>query len=99
MFWGIEIKNAKIIFDDISWLANEIDFKNDIDFIKEDMLQIEFGNNYLLDVGWRPSFSKKGKFYLTIVKNKNWNEIVEEVSTKNAQNLKTSIKELIEKYS
>lgn len=69
MFWGMDLLNATIVFDDISWLADDLNLKKDIDFLKEDMLQITFGDNYLLDVGWRPSSSKREQFYLIVIKN------------------------------
>lgn len=98
MFWDMDLLNATIVFDDISWLADDLNLKKDIDFLKEDMLQITFGDNYLLDVGWRPSFSKSGQFYLTVVKNSNWDEVLEEIATKSVPDLKDSILKYVQKY-
>lgn len=98
MFWGMDLPNATIVFDDISWLADDLNLKKDINFLKEDMLQIIFGDNYLLDVGWRPSFSKSGQFYLTVVKNSNWDEVLEEIATKSVPDLKDSILKCVQKY-
>lgn len=43
-----------------------------IDFLKEDMLQIEFGHGYLLDVGWQPSFERDGSFKISLIKDYQW---------------------------
>lgn len=43
-----------------------------IDILKEDMLQVEFPDGYILDVGWRPSFDVNGSFYIYLIKDFDW---------------------------
>jgi hypothetical protein len=37
------------------------------DLLREDLIQIEFGNGLVLDVGWYPEFSSDGTFRLVVV--------------------------------
>lgn len=62
MFWSIDIKKENVVYDDISFVCEDVNLYEYIEYLKEDMLQIEFQNNILLDVGWRPSFEIDGKF-------------------------------------
>ncbi|MFN8444525.1 MAG: hypothetical protein U0175_27320 [Caldilineaceae bacterium] len=38
------------------------------------MLQVKFGSNILLDLGWYPSFDKSGKFQVRVIQELNWDE-------------------------
>ncbi|MQU65353.1 hypothetical protein GHO25_19755 [Pseudomonas sp. FSL R10-1350] len=42
------------------------------DSLKEDMLQVEYPENILLDVGWYPSFDPEGTFQVCVVKDFQW---------------------------
>ena len=66
------LKNkGKVLFDDFN-ISIDDELKDHVYDLKEDMLQIEFLDNYILDIGWRPSFDLSGKFFITAVKNYNW---------------------------
>jgi hypothetical protein len=62
---------GKITYDELSALRN-IDLSNQIDFLKEDMLQVEYHGTYLLDVGWYPSFDINGTFQIRAIKDYDW---------------------------
>ncbi|TNH41471.1 hypothetical protein [Photorhabdus luminescens] len=64
-------KSGVIIFNDFS-ISDDIPLENQLDELKEDMLQVEFPNGYLLDIGWRPSFEIDGQFKLALIKDFNW---------------------------
>ncbi len=60
-----------IVYDDFN-----IDFTKSIttqaDSLKEDLLQISFAENMILDLGWYPEYNIRGKFVLQIIKNYDW---------------------------
>ena len=72
MFWNIDIKCGLVSYDDISFLTDDFNCHEQIDFLKEDMLQINFPRNLVLDVSWRPSFEEQGAFYVWMVKDQDW---------------------------
>lgn len=50
---------------------------SDIEWLNEDMVQIEYPNGYLLDVGWYgKSFTLNGVFVICIVKDYKWSKPV-----------------------
>jgi len=42
------------------------------DSFKEDILQIEFGKRFILDVGWLPEHNPKGFFIIRAIKDCDW---------------------------
>ncbi len=89
-------KNGTIIFDDFN-IFEEISLAKQINELKEDMLQIDFPNGYILDIGWRPSFEIDGAFKLLLIKDYNWDDPVYSDSLTSVSELKISIKKAIEK--
>ena len=59
--------------------------------LKEDMLQVSFPNGYILDIGWSPSFKINGAFKLLLIKDCNWDEPVYSDSSSSVSELKRSI--------
>ncbi|RON57280.1 hypothetical protein [Pseudomonas frederiksbergensis] len=62
---------GKITYDDLSSLENT-DISSQIDSLKEDLLQVEYSDCYLLDVGWYPSFDINGSFQISVIKDYDW---------------------------
>ncbi|MBN3865816.1 hypothetical protein HCU66_26895 [Pseudomonas frederiksbergensis] len=62
---------GKIVYDDLSPLKN-IDPVDQIDLLKEDMLQVEYAGAFLLDIGWYPSFDITGSFQIRAIKDFDW---------------------------
>lgn len=83
-------KGGVVSFNDFI-INKTIPLEAQLDNLKEDMLQIEFSDGYLLDVGWRPSFSKNGEFKIVLIKDFNWDEPVYSGSAKNIIELETEI--------
>lgn len=66
---------GKIVFDDLSTIDISLGIENNnIDDLKEDLLQVELANGNVLDVGWYPSFDIEGHFSVCIIKNYDWME-------------------------
>lgn len=57
--------------DDLD-LSKSID--SQIDLLKEDLMQVRFGNAIILNLGWYPEFNSQGQFVLSVVKGEDWND-------------------------
>lgn len=68
-------KNGVVTFDNL-FLDENKPLIDQLDDLKEDMLQVEFPNAYLLDVGWTPSFNINGKFKIVLIKDYDWQKPV-----------------------
>lgn len=68
---NVNFKSGKIIFDEF-----HIDFfrpfSEQLDCLLEDLLQVKFLENCLLDVGWYPEYEEDGAFVIQVIKDQNW---------------------------
>jgi len=72
--------------DDFEWGGGEVVYwalggldptrplHEQLDEFKEDLVQVRFSSNTLLDVGWYPEFSGAGAFVVTVVRDEDWDE-------------------------
>ncbi|WP_159514027.1 MULTISPECIES: hypothetical protein [Enterobacter] len=90
------VKKGDIVFNEFS-LKKDIPLSKQLDELKEDMLQVEFPDGYILDVGWRPSFDVNGKFYIYLIKDCNWEEPVYSGSAEDVELLELKVKHAINK--
>jgi hypothetical protein len=69
-----EIKRlgGEIIFDDISKLDQAEDIMLVLDDLKEDLFQVSFPFDQLIDIGWYPEFSENGCFRVVLLSGCNW---------------------------
>ena len=95
MFWGVDIKNGTVEYDDISFLPEQFKAKDYVDYLKEDLLQIRFPDGFLIDIGWRPSFSMKGKFYILAVENSNWESPAAQMAARDVLGVKEAMRKMI----
>lgn len=63
---GVVRKYIDLLFDEDSSLADIIDD------LKEDLIQIEYDDGYIIDVGWYPEFDPMGNFKLVLIKDYDW---------------------------
>lgn len=70
----ITLKNVVSIHNEIASLNIESPAIYPIDFLDEDLLQIEFANGNIIDVGWYPAFDETGEFVISVIKENNWTE-------------------------
>jgi len=84
-----------VTFDDFP-IKEEKSLENYIDDLKEDMLQVEFPGDYILDVGWRPSFEIKGKFHIVLIKNFDWSKPIYSATAESMIELKDKINKVLE---
>jgi hypothetical protein len=58
------------------WGLDELDLQKDIltqiDLFKEDLAQVCYGNDIILDLGYYPEFEPHGRFVLKVAKSEDW---------------------------
>lgn len=62
---------GEIIYNNFN-IDFDVPFEQQKDELLEDLLQIKFENDYLIDLGWYPECDITGKFILYLIKNENW---------------------------
>ena len=59
-------------FWDLDDVNPDLPLEQQIDLLKEDLVQITFRNGTLVDAGWYPSFSPNGRFRILVIRNGDW---------------------------
>lgn len=70
MFEKFSFSPGTITYNDFD-IDPRLPINEDNDALKEDMFQVEYPNNYIIDVGW---YSGVKKFIIYIIKDCNWEE-------------------------
>ena len=97
----IDIKEAlkktagTIVFDDLTPIDLSLPFEDNEDDLKEDLLQIEYPGELIIDAGWYPSFDKDGEFQIRIIKGSDWETPYFIRSGKTAEELFNHLEEAI----
>lgn len=68
---SINYKTGKVIYDGFHIDFSKA-FSEQLDNLTEDLLQVEFPGNFLLDIGWYPEYEPKGHFIVQLIKEENW---------------------------
>ncbi len=87
---NFSLKGGVVTFDDFP-IEEGQPLEGYIDDLKEDMLQVEFPEGYILDIGWRPSFEIDGKFHVVLIKGYDWNSPIYSGEAENLVELKNKI--------
>lgn len=74
-------------------------FADQLEELNEDLIQIKYGDDYLLDIGWYPEGNENGKIVIQVIYMFQWEKpiIREEVSSLNA--LLNCIKKIVNSLS
>lgn len=69
---------------------------NQTSLLKEDLLQVIYDDDYLIDVGWYPEFNIKGDFNVKVIKEFDWDNPLFEKKCKDIGVLYEYIQQSIE---
>lgn len=68
---ALDFLDGEITYDELSNIDSK-NVKNDLDTLKENMLQVEYGNDLLIDAGWYPYFNINGQFQVRVIEDHQW---------------------------
>ncbi|EPF69466.1 hypothetical protein GCM10025882_18790 [Acinetobacter gyllenbergii] len=99
IWWDIDIRNGIVSHDSISWIDDDFEVNEDTVFdLSQDLLQVDFTNSEILDVGWYPDLDVNGVFRVILIKDMNWDFPIVKYECLDIKDLKESIKKVIENY-
>ncbi len=91
---SLNILNGKIVYCDFD-INENIAFADQKFSFKEDILQVEFDDNFLLDVGWYPEMEENGSFTVLAIKNNNWTKPFLKLKCRTLSELKDVIEKAV----
>lgn len=71
MINDLDFSPGKITHNDLK-LDENVPLKNQVDVLKEDLLQVNYNDKYIIDVGWYPEFDENGNFKIYVIEDFNW---------------------------
>jgi len=84
--------NGIIIYNDFD-TDNNIPFKEQEYSFKNDILQIKFGDKFILDVGWYPEFDPSGHFVIRVILDYDWHNPLLKTKCNTLDELKYTIEQ------
>lgn len=92
MIHDISIGSGKIVFNDF---PDNVEFNTPEAYeeLKEDLIQIVYSDQFIIDVGWYPSFQENGKFTLYLIQNNDWERPVFKKRTRSVKVVMKTIEE------
>jgi hypothetical protein len=67
----INFSPGRVVYEEFT-LDDKKTWVEQIDQLNEDLLQVEFPGDIVLDVGWYPAFNHKGQFQVRVIRDYNW---------------------------
>lgn len=90
---SLNIYNGNLTYNDFD-IDEKIPFKEQKWSYKMDIMQIEFGPRYTLDVGWYPEFDPTGYFLVRGIKDFDWLRPIAKKKCRSLVSLKKAIEEI-----
>lgn len=94
----IDFKSGEIIYDEFHINFSKT-FSEQLDSLTEDLLQVKYDDDYLLDLGWYPEYEANGKFVVQLIKGKNWNDTKYKASCRSQEELTAILETAIKSVS
>lgn len=83
--------SGSVVYWDMDQVNEEQPPQHQSEQLKEDLVQIEYPNGVLLDIGWYPSFDPSGEFIVSVIRNGNWELPLFRAAAKDFQSLRQQI--------
>ena len=93
----LNVKNGKVIYDDLSHIKNDANFyENSAMMSGCGMFQVLFYDKYLIDVDWTPIGDINGHFLVLVIQDSNWSKHLFEKNARTYDELISTINEAVE---
>lgn len=87
----IDWRGGVVVYDDFA-IDVDIPILDQIGLLKEDLIQVQYNESILIDIGWYPEFSTYGSFIVNVVENADWENPLEQCKAKSYRALVNCIR-------
>ena len=95
MFKNINFEPGIIIYNDF-YINPEEALEVQVDYLKEDLFQVNYLGKYIIDLGWYPEFNTDGSFCICVVQDYNWTELIFKKHCKDLKELNKYMQECVD---
>lgn len=89
--FGIGVIQKYIDFD----VDENKPLEEQLELLKEDLLQVTYENNYTIDVGWYPEFKEEGSFKVYLIHGYDWEDPIRKISCRQLDTLVKCLHECV----
>lgn len=93
---NIDLKSGNVIYNEFN-ISFNMPLSEQLESLTEDLIQIEYDNGYLIDIGWYPEYDEEGNFIVQLIKDYNWENPIYKQGCKDDKQLKKILLKAIEK--
>lgn len=90
----IDFKSGIVTYNEFN-LNFEKSLSEQLECLNEDLLQVEYLKDYLLDLGWYPEYDVEGNFIIQVIKDKEWSHPIYKGICRNKDILKMNIEHAV----
>ena len=69
----IDFSPGQVVYEEFH-LTDSKEWAEQLDDLNEDLLQVEFPGNVILDIGWYPMGDPKGQFKVKVIRDFDWEQ-------------------------
>lgn len=91
----VDLKKATSLFDSFDVDPN-VSFENQEFAFREDLIQVTYPKDYLVDVGWYPEHTSDGSYTVEIIHNRDWENPVYITDTSDFYEMKKCLQNAID---
>lgn len=73
----------------------DLPFDNQLEELNEDLIQVEYGANYLLDIGWYPEGDANGAIIIQLIHENHWESPVIRTEALDSESLINNINRIV----
>lgn len=84
---NIDLQSGKITYNQFN-INFDVPYSRQVEELLEDLIQIEYENGYLIDLGWYPEYNPNGKFIVQVIKNYDWEKPIYKEQGRDKKQLK-----------
>ena len=77
----VDFKSGKITFS-APFVDVSSPYTEQLEVLSEDLIQVTYGENCILDVGWYPECDENGSLVIQVIKDKDWSSPIFRKSSK-----------------
>ena len=91
-----DFAGGSVVFWDFH-IAPHRPLSEQINELKEDLIQVAYRGDILIDVGWYPEFSADGNFIVQLIRNEDWASPLMKFDAPSVESLRACVERCVEK--
>ena len=89
--------SGKVIYNNFHIISDK-SIEDQCEYLLEDLIQVEYDDSLLLDIGWYPECDPKGDFTIYLIREFDWDKPLEKINVRNIEEIINAVEMLKTEY-